>query len=197
MRARMEENRGSFLKEIFQFAVIAAIVVFPIRLFIAQPFIVSGASMDPTFDTGQYLIVDEVSYRFEEPKRGDVIIFRYPLDPSKFFIKRIIGVPGETVSVRNGNVLIAKKEDGGALFTLDEPYVVNKGNGINTEVTLGRSEYFVMGDNRPESSDSRVWGPLPKENIVGRAFVRLLPLSRAEIFPGVFGEKQTSQEKSL
>ncbi len=193
MHARMEENRGSFLKEILQFAVIAAIVVFPVRLFIAQPFIVSGASMDPTFDTGQYLIVDEISYRFEEPKRGEVVIFRYPLDPSKFFIKRIIGLPGETVSVRHGNVRIAKT-DGSESFTLNEQYVVNKGNGINTEVTLGRSEYFVMGDNRPESSDSRVWGPLPKENIIGRAVIRLLPLSQAEIFPGVSPQKYVPQE---
>ncbi len=188
MRAPMEENRGSFLKEILQFAIIAAIVVFPIRLFIAQPFIVSGASMDPTFDTGQYLIVDEVSYRFEKPKRGDIIIFRYPLDPSKFFIKRIVGLPGETVNIKSEAVVIVRA-GAAASFQLDEPYVVNEGNGINTEVTLSQSEYFVMGDNRPESSDSRIWGPLPKENIIGRAIIRLLPLSQAEIFPGVSSQK--------
>src|SRR3989344_4175117 len=156
----MDEKQGSFFKEMLQFAILALVIVFPVRLFIAQPFIVSGASMDPTFNSGQYLIVDELSYRLEEPKRGEVVIFRYPLDPSKFFIKRIIALP--------------------------EPYVENRGNGTNMTVSLSDSEYFVMGDNRPESSDSRVWGPLPEEDIVGRAFFRLLPLRKAGVFPGTY-----------
>lgn len=178
----MEENRGSFLKEVFQFAIIALVIVFPIRLFIAQPFIVSGASMDPTFDTGQYLIIDEVSYHFDAPKRGEVVVFRYPLDPSKFFIKRVIGLPGETVTIKGGKVSIT--DTTGTTLTLDEPYVVNKGNGNDMTITLSPSDYFVMGDNRPESSDSRSWGPLPRDNITGRAFLRLLPVGQVGVLPG-------------
>lgn len=182
MHAHMEEKSGSFLKEMFQFGIIALIIVFPVRIFIAQPFIVSGSSMEPTFDTGEYLIVDELSYRFEEPKRGDVVIFRYPLDTSKFFIKRIIGLPGEVVSIRGGNVFIT--EEDGSVFQLEESYLRYEDGSTNTTTTLGKDEYFVMGDNRPASSDSRIWGPLPREDIVGRALVRLFPIARADFFPG-------------
>lgn len=177
-----EEQRENTFTELLKFALVAVIIVLPVRLFIAQPFIVSGASMDPTFDNGQYLIVDELTYRFDTPERGDVVIFKYPKDPSQYFIKRVIGLPGETVRISTSNVSITKTD--GDTVTLDESYVVNKGNGGNLTVTLKDGEYFVMGDNRPESSDSRVWGTLPKENIVGRALVRLLPLQTATILPG-------------
>ncbi len=176
------ERSENFFTELLKFVVIAALVVLPIRFFVAQPFIVSGASMDPTFENGQYLIVDELSYRFEAPQRGDVIIFRYPKNPSEFFIKRIIGLPGETVSIHNNIVSVAQA--GGSTVALAEPYVVNLGDGPDTSFAVPAGEYFVMGDNRPESSDSRVWGLLPAQNIIGRAFLRLLPLQQAGIFPG-------------
>ncbi len=177
-----EERSENFFTELLKFVLIAAAIVFPIRLFIAQPFIVSGASMDPTFRNGQYLIVDELSYRFGEPGRGDVIIFRYPKNPTEFFIKRVIGLPGETVSIGGAGITV-KRADGSTL-SLEEPYVVNHGNGNNSSYPLGADEFFVMGDNRPESSDSRVWGVLPRKNIVGRAFVRLLPIDKLSILPG-------------
>lgn len=177
-----EEQHENFFTELLKFALIAAAIVIPVRLFVAQPFIVSGASMDPTFATGQYLIVDELSYHFEKPSRGEVIIFRYPKDPSQFFIKRIIGLPGETVRIENGNVSVTTAA--GATVNLPESYIVNHGNGGNMEKQLGSEEYFVMGDNRPESSDSRSWGTLPEKNIVGRAFLRLLPVQNLSIFPG-------------
>lgn len=177
-----EEQRENVFTELLKFALVAVVIVVPVRLFIAQPFIVSGASMDPTFQNGQYLIVDELTYRLDAPKRGDVIIFKYPKDPTQYFIKRIIGLPGETVQILNGEVLVKKTD--GSRVELEEPYVVNEGNGTGTNVTLKANEYFVMGDNRPESSDSRVWGVLPKENIVGRALVRLLPLQNATLLPG-------------
>jgi signal peptidase I len=177
-----EEQGENFFTELLKFALVAIVIVVPIRLFVAQPFIVSGASMEPTFDNGQYLIVDEISYRLEDPKRGEVIIFRYPRDPSQFFIKRVIGLPGETVNITSDGISITKKD--GSTVTLDESYVANVGNGRPSSTTLGADEYFVMGDNRPESSDSRYWGVLPRENIVGRAFLRLLPLQSASIFPG-------------
>jgi signal peptidase I len=159
------------LTEIIRFSLIALIIVFPIRLFIAQPFIVSGASMDDTFENGQYLIVDQISYRFEEPSRGDVIIFRYPKDPSKFFIKRIIGVPGDTVAV-NGNVITITNEEHPNGAVLREPYVDEMEPNSYDEKILGEGEYYVMGDNRDQSSDSRVWGVLPERNIVGQALFR-------------------------
>lgn len=177
-----EEKGENFFTELLKFVLIAAAIVFPIRLFIAQPFIVSGASMDPTFHNGQYLIVDELSYRLGEPERLDVVIFRYPKNPKEFFIKRIIGLPGESVSIVGNKVTVTKKD--GSTLTLEEPYVVNHGNGSSATHNLKDDEYFVMGDNRPESSDSRIWGPLPRENIVGRAFVRLLPLDSFGVLPG-------------
>lgn len=182
MPEEYREKKENFFTELLKFILIAAAIVFPIRLFVAQPFIVSGASMEPTFDNGQYLIVDELSYRFGGPERGDVVIFRYPKNPREFFIKRVIGLPGETVSIEGGTVLV--KHTDGTATVLDEPYVISRGNGGNKEYPLGEDEFFVMGDNRPESSDSRTWGVLPRQNIVGRAFVRLLPLEMLGFLPG-------------
>ncbi len=182
MYAMPEGQQENFFTELLKLAAIAALIILPIRFFVAQPFIVSGASMDPTFKTGQYLIVDQLTYRFEHPVRGDVIIFRYPKDPSQFFIKRIIGLPGETVRIENGSVYVT--ETNGKTITLHEDYVLNVGNGNDMTKNLSTGEYFVMGDNRPESSDSRVWGVLSEKNIVGRAFLRLLPFQKIGILPG-------------
>jgi len=173
------------LTEIVQFAIIALIIVVPIRMFIAQPFIVSGASMQNTFHSGEYIIVDQVSYYFEEPARGDVVIFRYPKDPSKFFIKRIIGIPGDTIDI-TGNVVTITSENAEISQTLDEPYIKDMAANTQLTETLGEREYFVMGDNRDHSSDSRVWGVLQREKIVGRALVRLFPLASIDLFPGAY-----------
>lgn len=177
-----QEQRENFFTELLKFIVIAALIVGPIRFFVAQPFIVSGASMDPTFADGQYLIIDELSYRLAEPERGDVIIFRPPRSPKDFYIKRIIGLPNESITVEDGSIYV--EEAGGTKRKLDEPYIEREGNGQDATYTMGQGEYFVMGDNRPESSDSRVWGVLPRKNIVGRALVRLLPVKSLSIFPG-------------
>jgi signal peptidase I len=171
------------LVEIFRFTLIALIIVIPIRLFVAQPFIVSGASMDETFASGQYLIVDQVSYQFHQPNRGDVIVFRYPKDPSKFFIKRVIGLPGDTVTVEGSTVTI-KNDEHPEGFVLDEPYIKSMRNRSDMTETLGEREYFVMGDNRDQSSDSRVWGVLQEERIIGRAYVRLFPPDTFDYLPG-------------
>lgn len=182
-----QENRDNFFTELLKFALVAIVIVVPIRLFVAQPFVVSGASMDPTFHNGQYLIVDELSYHLGDPERGDVVIFKYPEDPSQYFIKRVIGLPGETVLISQEGVAIVDKN--GDKTTLDESYVAYTGNGSTMRVLLGKDQYFVMGDNRPQSSDSRVWGTLPRENIVGRAFVRLLPIQTLSILPGSITHK--------
>ena len=177
-----KESWQSFLGEVFQFALIALLIVVPIRTFIAQPYIVSGSSMVPTFESGDYLIVDQLTYRFEDPKRGDVIVFRYPQDPSKFFIKRVIGLPNETLQIINGIVTVKNTEHPEG-FKVSEPYIKTTFDATMTK-TLGETEYFVMGDNRSNSLDSRSWGALPKDLLIGRAIVRLFPISTASLFPG-------------
>ncbi|HEX8946989.1 MAG TPA: signal peptidase I [Candidatus Paceibacterota bacterium] len=176
------QTNHSITRDIITFVLLVVLVVVPIRLFIAQPFVVDGESMHPTFENGNYLIIDELTYDFEKPQRGDVIVFRYPGDPSIFYIKRIIGLPGETVSITNGLTTIT--EPNGASKTLTEPYISSKDASYNLNTTLSGDEYFVMGDNRPESSDSRVWGPLPKRDIIGRVLLRLYPPSKMGFFPG-------------
>ena len=180
-----QETKESLIGEIVRFSLFALLIVLPIRLFIAQPFIVSGASMETTFSTGQYLIVDQLTYHLEEPQRGDVIIFRYPKDPSKFFIKRVIGVPGDTVNISGNEVKITNTAFPEGVV-LDESYILSmKPNTTLTEI-LGDGEYFVMGDNRDASSDSRAWGVLQRDNIVGRAFLRLFPLTKVGVLPGKY-----------
>ena len=177
-----DDNRENFFLEILKFGLTAVIIVLPIRLFIAQPFIVSGSSMDPTFADKQYLIVDELSYHFKDPERGEVIVFKYPKDESRYLIKRIVGLPEETVIIEGNTLSVTTKE--GEVLPIPEPYVVNEGNGNSMTLTLTDDQYFVMGDNRPASSDSRIWGTLPQDDIVGRALIRLLPLSSLDVFPG-------------
>lgn len=177
-------EKENFFLEILKIVFLAIIIVVPIRVFIAQPFIVSGASMDNAFADGQYLIIDQLSYRFNEPERGDVIIFRFPLEPSKFFIKRIIGLPNDTIILQGKATIIVNEEypDG---LVLDENYLSAENVANNSfSTTLGGDEYFVMGDNRKESSDSRSWGSLDRELIVGQAFVRLFPITSFSILPG-------------
>ncbi len=169
--------------EIVQFALIALIIVVPVRWFVAQPFIVSGASMEDTFHSGEYLIVDQLSYHLSEPEAGDVIVFRYPRNPSTFFIKRIIGEPGDTVTIDGNVVTITNAEHPNGLI-LDEPYINDMAPNTFLTETLGEREYFVMGDNRDHSSDSRVWGVLQRENIIGRAYVRLFPFTEIDYLPG-------------
>ena len=173
---------GGAVREILTFIVLAVIIVVPVRYFVAQPFVVEGESMHPTFESGDYLIVDELSYRLGDPKRGDVVVFRYPGDPSVFYIKRIIGLPGETVHINRGITSISKVD--GSTLVLDESYVVAEDATYSLDTALGSDQFFVMGDNRPRSSDSRVWGPLPREDMIGRAYIRLLPLQQVGMLPG-------------
>lgn len=165
----------SFSFEIFKIAVIALAIVLPIRYFLFQPFIVKGESMSPSFESGDYLIVDEISYRISEPQRGDVVIFKYPKNTTQRFIKRIIGLPGETVVIKSGNVTVTKTT--GEEIILDEQYLPEdlKTYG-DTSTTLKADEYFVLGDNRMYSYDSRSWGIVPRANIIGKAFLRLYPI---------------------
>lgn len=176
------KRRGYFL-ELLRFAIITALIVLPIRFFIAQPFIVSGDSMVPTFESGQYLIVDEISYRFETPERGDIIIFRHPEEAGRILIKRIIGLPSETVTVEGDNVTIKNSANPDGL-KLTEPYISSHSVFGKVEATLTANQYFVLGDNRPNSLDSRFFGPIEKKLIIGRPLFRLLPLNTIAAFPG-------------
>lgn len=164
--------------EVAEVVLIALITVFIIRTFIVQPFQVSGASMSPNFQDHNYLLIDEVAYRFRAPERGEVIVFRYTGDKSSFFIKRIIGLPGETVVVKDGDVIITEAGEGGETFTLEESYLpLQTQTAGSVTTTLGEDEYFVMGDNRGNSFDSRNWGPLHKKDIIGIVRLRLYPFA--------------------
>lgn len=181
-----EENRRGDTNSFWEFAkvvIISLLIVIPVRTYIAQPFIVEGASMEPNFHDGEYLIIDEISYTFNPPKRGDVIVFRYPMNPSEYFIKRIIGLPGETVTIKNGIISI-KQQGQDQVLVLDESYIPEGfSTGPDETTELSGEQYFVMGDNREASSDSRIWGPLPNGNITGKVFVRLWPVNRAGFVP--------------
>lgn len=178
------KTKGQSFWELVRFALIALIVVVPIRVLVAEPFVVSGSSMIPTFENGNYLIVDKISYKLKDPKRNDIVIFRYPSDQTKFFIKRIIGLPNETVDIKGNAVTITNNANPDG-FKIDEPYVKNTSNNI-THLELKDDEYFVMGDNRGGSSDSRYWGAVKRELITGRAFLRLLPINNIDVMPGSY-----------
>ena len=185
-------NFLAFIWEITKIVIIALLIVVPIRYFIFQPFFVRGQSMEPNFESGDYLIVDEISYRFQDPQRGEVVVFKYPINPSQRYIKRIIGLPGETIEIEDGKVIIFSQapsqigdEDKSSSSpfagarVLDEsdylsPFILTPGD---IRITLAGDEYFVLGDNRVSSSDSRRWGPLPREYIVGRVFFRAWPFT--------------------
>lgn len=183
----MEPKKENFFKEVLKFSLIAILIVAPIRIFIAQPFVVSGASMQPNFDSKEYLIVDQLSLRFDELQRGEVVIFKYPKDPSIFFIKRVIGLPNETVVMDSGKLTIKNDSfpDG---FSVEEPYI-KEDTGDTFVSVLKSDEYFVLGDNRKHSSDSRIWGPLKEKFIVGKAFARLFPVNEFDIHPGDYSEQ--------
>jgi signal peptidase I len=187
------KKKHGIIYETIQFIVIAALIIIPFRMFIAQPFIVSGESMDPTFKDGEYLIVDQLSYRFKSPERDSVIIFKYPNNPSQFFIKRVIGLPGEKVKIDGDKITIINKEHPEPTgMILNESFVEWKtdfGYPFKMETTLKDDEYFVLGDNRARSSDSRFWGPLNKNFIIGQPILRLLPINKAQIYPGDYKTK--------
>ncbi len=179
-----KENKKNSFWELFRFVLIAIVIVIPIRIFIAQPFVVSGSSMYPTFENKEYLIVDEISYRINNPKRNDVVVFKYPNDTKKFFIKRIIGLPNETVKIEQNQITIINEENPDG-FKLEQSFIKeNWSSDIIFE--LKKDEYFVMGDNRNQSSDSRYWGAVPEKLLIGKAFLRLLPLNKISILPGQF-----------
>jgi len=186
----VEEN--SLIKSFFVNAwglakifIISAVIILPIRAYVAQPFFVRGESMIPNFHDGEYLVIEELSYKLglRSPHRGDVIVFRYPKDPSQFYIKRIIGLPGEQVVVNNGKIMVISKEYPKGLQINEGQYLpATDYTAGDTDLTLSSDEFFVMGDNREHSSDSRIWGAVSKNLIIGRAWLRLYPINEVAAF---------------
>lgn len=189
-------STGSLLLEMVKILVLAAIVIIPIRTFLFQPFFVQGSSMEPNFDDGEYLVISEFGYKhtripvanvtvdpFRELSRQEPVVFRFPRDPSQFFIKRIIGLPGESVEVRGGKVYIYNQvhPDG---YVLDESnylaLAVKTSDLAKTKVA--DDEYFVMGDNRAFSYDSRAFGPIKRTAVIGRVLLRAWPVSEMTLY---------------
>ncbi len=171
---------ASFLLEVIQIVLISSAIIIPIRYFLIQPFYVKGASMEPNFYDHEYLIIDELTYRFREPYRGEILVFKYPRDPSQYFIKRVIGLPGETVEVTNGSVIIYNTEHPNGVV-VEETYIDESTTG-KVRVTLGEDEYYLFGDNRDSSLDSRSFGPITRDDVIGRVWIRGLPISRIGTF---------------
>ncbi len=176
--------------------VLALVIIVPIRIFLFQPFIVRGASMEPNFHGREYLIINEFGYKnislfgdkvHIEPRkefaRQEVVVFRAPTKHEDFYIKRVIGLPGETVEINDGVVKIYNVDHPEG-FVLDESAYLPAGRKTNgtMKVSLGADEYFVLGDNRGASSDSRVFGPVKKTSVVGRVMLRAFPFTTARVF---------------
>jgi len=192
---------GSFIFELVKIFLLALIIIIPIRVFLFQPFFVQGASMEPNFENNEYLIINELGYKkvapaigghqifdlepFKGIDRQTVIVFRYPVEPWKFFIKRVVGLPGEKLEIKDSKVIIYNSQNPNG-FVLDESKyladTVKTGPDTTSPVLLGDDEYFVMGDNRLQSSDSRFWGPIKKSDVIGKVLLRAWPLNNIKIF---------------
>lgn len=173
-----------FIFEVVKIVVISLAIIIPVRYFLIQPFYVKGASMEPSFYDHEYLIIDEISYRFREPRRGEIVVFKYPRDPSQYFIKRIIGLPGEKIEIKDGEIYIYTRETNRRV-QLDESYLLE---GMETFISkegikeLGNDEYYILGDNRHYSKDSRSFGPVKESFIVGRVLFRGWPPGKIGTF---------------
>ncbi|HCP08587.1 MAG TPA: signal peptidase I [Candidatus Moranbacteria bacterium] len=190
---------GGFIVEVVKVFLLAFLIIFPIRVFLFQPFFVQGASMEPTFENNEYLIINELGYKktearfggktfftvnpFKEIDRQEVIVFRYPKNPDQFFIKRIVGLPGEKIQIKDNTVTIFNEENPNG-FVLDEREYLSMKEVTNgdTAVNLKSGEYYVLGDNRLHSSDSRSWGPITEDEVIGKVLLRAWPLNKITIF---------------
>lgn len=187
----MVEEKSSFwstLVDIIETVVVAAAIFVVVYLFLLQPHQVRGASMEPNFYDGEYILTDKISYRFSDPKRGDVVIFKAPTNPDVDFIKRIIALPGEKIEIINNNIKIYNESNPQG-FTLSEPYKIMEpiaGGSFIREgkiVEVPADRYIVFGDNRTHSFDSREWGAVEKKSIIGKAWLRYWPVSRFSFIP--------------
>ncbi|MFA6486249.1 MAG: signal peptidase I [Candidatus Magasanikbacteria bacterium] len=179
---RWSASAGMIFLEFVKVAVLAGITIALVRYFLFKPFVVKGASMEPNFFEKEYLIIDELSFRWRAPLRGEVIVFKFPENPKEYFIKRVIGLPGERVKVAEGKITIYNTANPEG-FVLDELYLPKDLVTTGERITeLGSHEYFVLGDNRPNSHDSRGFGAVDKSLIVGRVWLRGWPIDRLQAF---------------
>lgn len=181
-KSEIKNQLKDFIWETLKVIIISLVIILPVRYFLIQPFYVKGASMEPNFYEHEYLIVDEISYRLNNPQRGDVIVFRYPKDPSQYFIKRVIGLPGETIKLSGGKITIINKDNPQGFILNEDIYLPNINTQGNQDIELAQDEYYVLGDNRASSLDSRFFGPIKRSDIVGRTWIRGWPFNRVTIF---------------
>jgi len=183
----MMKNFFNFVFELIKIVLISIVIIVPIRYFLIQPFYVKGASMEPSFHDHEYLIIDEISYRLNDPKRGDVIVFRYPRDPQEYFIKRVIGLPGEKLEIKDGIIFIYNTQNptGSALEENYLPQDLKTYSNSSDIISLGKDEYYVLGDNRNASKDSRVFGAVKRSFLIGRVLWRGFPFDKAGFIKGV------------
>ncbi len=196
MTEKKQETIKSFIFEIIKMFLLALIIIVPIRIFLFQPFIVRGASMEPNFHGSEYLIVNEFGYKnielfggkFKvEPRkefnRQEIVVFKAPVKKKDFYIKRIIGLPGETVEINNGVVKIYNIETPSGKILDESDYLPkNRITSGSMKISLKEDEYFVLGDNRNASSDSRSFGSINKNDVVGRVLIRVFPFNKAHVF---------------
>lgn len=184
--ARLIKEATNLVMDFLETIVVALSIFVVVYLFLVQPHEVKGSSMEPNFHNNEYILTDKISYRFSEPKRGDVVIFKSPKNPEVDYIKRIIGLPSEQVKIQNGSVYINDKKLGEPY--LEETTILYPGSFMQEgiEITIPANEYFVFGDNRSHSSDSREFGPISRNLIIGRAFMRYWPLPKFGLLPVIF-----------
>lgn len=173
-----------FLFDIIKLAVIAFLIVWPIHRFVFQPFYVVGPSMEPNFYDQDYLIVSKINYRLNEPARGQVVVFHPPENGKDYLIKRVIGLPGEKILIEKGSIYIVDSQNNRKQKLDESAYLTS---GLTTpgkiEVELRENEYYLLGDNRSMSMDSRSFGPVPRERITGLVFLRGWPFSAFGLIP--------------
>ena len=169
--------------DFLQSIVVVMAIMVMVYLFVMSPQEIKGASMEPSFIDGEYILTNKILYKIKDPKRGDVVIFKSPGNPDIDYIKRIIGLPGDTVMLRNDTMYVNGTE-------VEEPYLspgitIFGGSYLdeNQEIVVPEGEYFVMGDNRPHSADSREFGTIPKEDFIGKAILRYWPFSKLGVVP--------------
>lgn len=194
-----QESMKDFIVEVVKMFFLALLVIVPVRMFLFQPFIVRGSSMEPNFHEKQYLIINEFGYKNtpvglfghtlftvqprKEFSRGDIVVFRAPVDNKQYYIKRVVGLPGETVEIKNGAVTVYNDAQPKG-FVMDESAYLPEGRKTNGSITqkIGENEYYVLGDNRPASSDSRVFGPISTTDVMGRVALRAWPINQFDLF---------------
>lgn len=180
-RRGFEVKRSHLAREIVETVALTLLIFIAIR-FVIQSYRVDGPSMQPGLSTNEYVLVNKVTYLFHVPVRGDVIVFHYPGDPTKDFIKRIIGIPGDVIRTNSTDVWVNGQK-------LSEPYISVPANPSANTWKVPQNEYFVMGDNRDVSDDSRYWGDVPKDFIVGKAVVVYWPFNNWQVintYPSVY-----------